>query len=246
MLPRFLIDESAVEDEGAVLVGEQYHHAVRVLRLREGDRIRLFTTAGQEWEGTIAQVGADRVRVALSQELGPELAHPFSLTLAQGLGKGQKMDLVVQKCCELGLAALVPLVTGHSVVRLEGRGAAARRERWRRIARSAAEQSGRRRPVAVEPPATVEQVAAMVSDYDACLLAWEGEAPSLRGVLAELGSPRRLLALVGPEGGWLAGEVEQLTRSGATPVRLGPRLLRTETAGIALCAILMYQFGDLG
>jgi len=244
-LGRFLITESDIQGGRAVLTGESYRHAVRVLRLRQGDRLRVFTEVGQEWEGRVALVGRDRLEVELESEYPAERAPRLQLVLAQALGKGEKMDLVVQKGTELGLAGIIPLLTARTVPRPETE-AAQRLERWRRIARAACAQSGRRRPPAVHAPETVSELAARCRHFEACLVGWEEADLGLKAAVRALGAPRRVLAVVGPEGGWQPDEVYALRAAGAVPVRLGPRILRTETAGIALAAVLMYELGDLG
>ena len=246
-LPRLLVAEADLAETGAELRGEQYHHAVRVLRLRVGDRVQIFTAAGREWEGALAELQPDRALVRLDRELPPEPAPAFALTLAQAVGKGEKMDLVVEKCSELGVAGLIPVQSEHTVVRADEQGRRSRRERWQRVAARSAEQCGRRRPLQVELFREAGELAGLVAGYDCCLLAWEQERQRGMGaVLRGRSRPARALAVVGPEGGWSPAEVDQMVAGGAIAVGLGPRVLRTETAGIAVAAVLMYEWGDLG
>lgn len=241
------MDEETIIGDVARLAGPQYRHAARALRIRVGEQVGLFTALGQEWQGVVESIGPGELRVRVVEVLAPEPPPVFALTIGQAVGKGEKMDLIVQKCSELGLVALTPVVTARTTVQLDPAAREARLARWRRIAVSAAEQSGRRRPLALNPFMTTERLAGEISGYDACLVAWEGGGGQcLRSAIGELHQPATLLALVGPEGGWEPAEVDLLKRAGAIPVGLGRRILRTETAAMALSAILMYELGDLG
>lgn len=241
------MDEETIVDGLARLAGAQYRHAARALRLRVGEQVGLFTALGQEWQGVVESIEPGELRVRIVEVLAPEPPPVFALTLGQAVGKGEKMDLVVQKGSELGVTALTPVITARTAVRLDESAQNARLARWRRIAVAAAEQSGRRRPLVLNPFMTTERLAGEISRYDACLLAWEGGGGQcLREAIGGLRQPATLLALVGPEGGWEPAEVETLERAGAIAVGLGRRILRTETAAMALAAILMYELGDLG
>jgi len=211
------------------------HHAVRVLRLRAGAAIVLFNGAGGEYPATLeidgkeawAQLGAFDPRDA-------ELAG--RIILAQGLPSGDKMDWVVEKAVELGASRVSPIAAQRSVLQLAGARLEKRVAHWSRIAQAASEQCGRNRLMAVDTPATLG--AWLEQPADGLRLLCHPEAgPSLVEALAAAQPGlRQLSLLVGPEGGWSDAELALAARHGVQAVRYGPRVLRTETAGLALMA----------
>lgn len=244
---RFFVERSAIADGVATIEGELYRHLVAVLRLRPGARLILADGEGGEYGGVLDTVAEGRalVRVGGRVAASPTGATPL-LTLLQGIPKGEKMELILQKGTELGAARFVPVLTSRAVPRLSGDKAAARVGRWERIVREAARQC--RRP---DIPA-VGGIVPLAGALAACgeelkLLLWEGESgQGVRELLESVSPPASVALLVGPEGGLSAEEAAQAAAAGFIPVSLGPRILRTETAGLALLAILQYVWGDLG
>jgi 16S rRNA (uracil1498-N3)-methyltransferase len=173
---------------------------------------------------------------------------PLAITLFQGLAKGDKMDLVIQKAVELGAIEVVPFTSRFTVVRLEEKQARTRQTRWERIALEAAKQSGRTRIPIIGPLHTFsglsEAVKARCALGDLVILAYEG---ATKMGIGSLDDPKQGVAvIVGPEGGFAPDEVEALALAGAKVCTLGPRILRTETAGLALLSMIGYKWGDLG
>jgi 16S rRNA (uracil1498-N3)-methyltransferase len=221
-------------------------HVVRVLRLRAGDALTLFNGAGGEYPGTIEAIAGSAVTVSLGAHQSDERESPLEVTLAQGVSRGERMDLVVQKATELGVTRLIPVLTERSVVRLTDDKAQRRTDHWRAIAIAACEQCARNR---------IPQIAAPIS-FTAFLRGQREEKKaqdcvslllSPAGVrrISELGEKlARVSVLIGPEGGLTAQEQEAAIGAGFTPVRLGPRVLRTETAALAALALLQREFGD--
>ncbi len=238
--PRFLVRESLSEGAELSLPQDAAHHASRVLRMREGDAIVLFSGAGGEHTGRISRLSRDGVAVEVGAFDPVERESPLQVTLVQAISAGDRMDLTLQKAVELGVAAIQPILAERSVVRLKGDRSDSRREHWQRVAEAACEQCGRNR---------VPTVAAAVAlaDYRApagalkLLLAPAGTA-SLRTCGACTGQPIVLAA--GPEAGFSPREDAMLVAAGFLPVRLGPRVLRTETAGPAAIAALNALYGD--
>ena len=219
-------------------------HACRVLRLREGDKLVLFDGAGGEYVCCISGVGRDRVTVDVLDWREIERESPLEITLVQALQSGEKMDMTVQKAVELGVTRIVPVASRRSVVRLEGERAERRVGHWRNIVIAACEQCGRNR---------LPEVSALEN-----LGHWLGK-PVPEGVLRLMldpGSERTLndipppLAgggvevLIGAEGGLAPDEMKLAELAGFVPVRLGPRILRTETAGLATLAAIQCVWGD--
>lgn len=210
------------------------HHAVRVLRLRQGEKIVLFDGNGGEYPATLhiegkaayAELGAHDPRTA-------ELAG--AITLVQGLPSGDKMDWIVEKAVELGAHRLVPIAAQRSVVQLAGARQEKRIAHWRRISASASEQCGRNRVMGVDEPALLEHWLAK-PPAGLRVLCHPEAGMTLPHALQAAGNIRELSLLVGPEGGWSEAELAAARASGVQAVRFGPRVLRTETAGLALIA----------
>jgi 16S rRNA (uracil1498-N3)-methyltransferase len=225
-----------------VLTGDDHQYLARVLRAEVGGQLTLFDGAGQEVDAEIVRVGKRDTELALSaRRAGATTAAPVAVTLLVAAPRGERMDLVVQKTTELGVARVVPVVTERSVARPEP----ARRERWEKIAREAARQCGRADVPQIEAPVALAAALASPELPARRLALWEGEhGRSLRGRLAE--APAAPVALlVGPEGGFPAGEVAAAEAAGFIPVSLGPRVLRVETAAIVAVALAVAAGGGL-
>ncbi|MDK2855823.1 MAG: rRNA (uracil1498-N3)-methyltransferase [Bacillota bacterium] len=230
------------------LSAEEAHHVCRVLRLGPGAQVYVFDGLGREYLVEIEIANGRAVSGRILAELPQGREAPLALTLAQGLAKGDKLELVIQKATEIGVQAVIPLHTARSVVKpSEG---TRRTERWQRIAREATKQCGRAFVPRIESITTLRALSERFGEFDAVFIFWEEErARRLKAALAELaerGSVRRLLILVGPEGGFTPDEVGLVVEAGALPVTLGPRILRTETAGLVAASIILYELGDLG
>ncbi|MCG0277561.1 MAG: 16S rRNA (uracil(1498)-N(3))-methyltransferase [Thermanaeromonas sp.] len=229
-----------------MLSGETGHHAARVLRLKVGEEITLADERGGLFRGRVTAVLEGEVEAELLEDL-PSVEPPLTVTLLQGLPKGDKMDLIVEKCTELGVKRIIPLLTERVVVRLDEEAALRKRERWQRVARAAAQQSRRGHIPAVELPRTLEEALGVIPAETLLLILWEGERScGLKGALGRASPGQPVALIVGPEGGLSKKEVELACKAGGIPVHLGPRILRTETAGLTCLAIVMYELGDLG
>lgn len=230
--PRFFCDIPLAPAARIALPDDLAHHALRVLRLRAGETIVLFNGQGGEYPAVLeidgkagyAQLGGFNPREA-------ELAG--RVTLAQGLPSGDKMDWVVEKAVELGAVRVCPIAAQRSVLQLSGARLDKRVAHWRRIAQSASEQCGRNRLMAVDAPLTLADWLAQPAD-GLRLLCHPEAAEDLAGKLRTAPDMPALTLLVGPEGGWSDKELELARQAGVQAVRFGPRVLRTETAGLAL------------
>ncbi len=238
---RFYTD-AALRAGGTVLLPEDAaHHAVHVLRLWEGEEVTLFDGRGGEYAGRIAAIERLRVTVDLLAHCPLERESPLAVTLVQGVSASEKMDFTVQKATELGVAALQPVIAAHSVGRIAGDRAAQKRAHWQRVVIAACEQCGRNRVPEVLDPMPLAEYCRTASPGPALLLA--PDAPlSLRDAAARLEGKVALAA--GPEAGFSAAEEAMLSDAGFVPVRLGPRVLRTETAALAALAALNALSGD--
>lgn len=220
---------------------EVAHHALRVLRLRSGDEVVVFDGQGGEYSGRVTET-APTLRLALAEWREVEREAPLALTLAQALPSGDKMDWVVQKAVELGVLAIQPLEAKRSVVRLVGERAEKRRAHWRQVAVAACEQSGRNRLPAIGPVLDLPHYLAQPAGENETRLLL---APQAGTRLSALPRPvGGLTLLIGPEGGFDADEEAAALSVGFHAVSMGPRVLRTETAGLAAIASILTLWGD--
>ena len=221
-------------------------HAARVLRLRVGDGLVLFDGSGGEYSAGIVAVERDRVSVEVQQWHDSECEAPIRLTLVQALQSGEKMDVTVQKAVELGVVRIVPVASRRSVVKLEGERALKRLDHWRGVAASACEQCGRNRVPDVNALEGLDRWLdrPVVGDVLRLML-----VPGSQRTLGQLAPPPpggQVELLIGAEGGLAPDEIDRAERAGYMGVRLGPRILRTETAGLAALAAIQCLWGDFG
>lgn len=221
-------------------------HLVRVLRLDAGAVIRVFDGEGHEFEAVIDSVRRDEVTVRIGAEVANDLESPLSITLLQGVARGDKMDTILQKATELGVSRIVPLLLARSTVKLGADGIARRHEHWLGVIASACEQCGRSRLPRLEPAAQLEAALETGDDGLKLLLSPDASAASLPALLSAYpqAAQHGVCLLAGPEGGFDANEIAQAMASGYKPARLGPRVLRTETAGIAAITAVQVTAGD--
>jgi 16S rRNA (uracil1498-N3)-methyltransferase len=241
---RFHLAPGAVEGDRVRFDAATAHHLGRVLRAAAGDlvqavdgldllSVQLTAIAPRRAEGLVIS----RARLATES--------PLRLTLAQAVPKGDKMDGIVRMTTELGVSRVIPLTTERSVVRLPAERWAARCARWERVAREAAQQSGRAAVPEIAPPRTLAGWRTDPAADGLVICFWEEEPRGLAGLLP--GGPcAAATVIVGPEGGLTADEVRGLAQAGALVAGLGPRVLRTETAGAVAVALLQSRYGDLG
>ncbi len=222
-------------------------HLVRVLRLREGDDCVLFNGDGRDYAARITVAGKRETLVEVRATRAVDNESPLRITLLQGIARGEKMDLILQKATELGVARIVPAEAERTEVRLDGARMEKRLAHWRSVVASACEQCGRARVPDVVDPAAIATIAAHVDDA-ALKLTLDPAGPH---GLSSLALPAAYVAnagiaiAIGPEGGWSPRDRGQLQAAGFEGLRLGPRILRTEPAGLAAIAALQALHGDL-
>lgn len=246
---RFLVPQSLVAGSTVLIDGGLYRHMARVLRLHPGDEVILCNGKGVDYHATVQGIGSKTVSLVISDippEGGDNLSATPHITLIQALPKGDKCDYIIQKAAELGVQAIMVFPAAHSVARISGDQIASRISRWNKIAVEAARQCERR---TIPPVSFSENLDAALHDTAGSvkLLLWERETDAtLRELLSGMERPARVVILVGPEGGFSPHEVCLAKTHCFIPVSLGPRILRTETASLAMLAILQYQWGDIG
>lgn len=241
---RFFADTAQIDDNTIRLASEDARHAVTVLRLKKGSHIELIMDR-KRWEAEITDVAGHEVFVRLISEL-PTTEPSLSVTLFQGLPKSDKMDWIVQKATELGVTRIVPVLMSRCVARPDPKDFSRKRERWQKIVREAAKQSGRCIIPEITDLVGLQHLFCFPAFPETSIVPWEeadGFGPlAFRKTHPELSS---LGILIGPEGGIDAQEISVLRSSGFIPVTLGKRILRTETAGLAAVAGLMSLYGEM-
>ena len=240
---RFFVAPAQISEGRVLFTREQSHQIIRVLRMRRGDTVAVFDGSGAEHEAELATLGRDE-STALLKGVRPTATEPvFRLVLLQGLPKGEKMDVIIQKATELGVQRIVPILCERSVSRGSGR-----LSRWQTIAREAAEQCGRPVVPRIDEPVLLAAFFAIERGSGLRGIAlWEDEqARGFKEALTLMATADQLHLLVGPEGGLTPDEVRLLGQAGFITASFGRRTLRTETAAVAAVGIVQYELGDLG
>jgi 16S rRNA (uracil1498-N3)-methyltransferase len=241
---RLYLDANIEPGSELELTGDRARYIGRVLRLRKGDRLNLFDGRGREYGADIVRTGKSSVVVQVIDAIGRDVESPLDIHLLQGVSRGERMDVVVQKATELGIHRITPVQTEYTVVRLSGDRAEKRLAHWRGVAASACEQCGRNQLPGIDPITGLRE--------------WLGQnfgderrrivlAPGAGQTIGSLEPPDgQLTVLIGPEGGLSDDELELATSAGFEAIGFGPRVLRTETAAVAVLSALQVAFGDCG
>ena len=247
---RFYVPDIEATDRSISLDGAIARQLKTVLRTDTGEHIRLFNGSGSEWEVEIDHVGKNEVSTKLVFAINPAAEPITKITMLLGLARPERIELAIQKCTELGATRFVPVISERVQGGNTGTPSAKRLERWQRIAIEAAEQSGRATVPTVEAPISIMNTIAETVSAQPLLCMWEEiahESQSLNTALKSLDKNQpELAALIGPPGGFSEQEATLIREAGATLVTLGPRVLRSETAAIAVMSAILYERGDLG
>ncbi len=235
---RFFIEGAHGNGDAVSIGGDDAHKIVRVLRLKSGDTIEVIDSTGSLYDASLS-VDGQTVIATLQNPREPVRGNAIRVDVAQALPKGQKMDFVVEKLSELGVDAILPFESERCAVRDVG---TAKVERWRRIAQSAAQQSGRTNVARIDEPVNYSHVLNRIREYDVALFPWEvAEQRPLRDMLPALvKDAQSILVIVGPEGGFSHDESLRAERASATIISLGTQILRTETAALYVVSVLSY------
>ncbi len=240
VMPRFFIDGDLRVDQSLTLPDEVVRHA-QVLRLREGDALTLFNGRGGEYQAVLTALMKREAHCRVERFDDVSRESPVWLGLAQGISSGDRMEFTLQKGVEMGVSVFQPIAAERSVVKLAGDRADKRIGRWQEIVQSACEQCGRNTVPAVLPILTLEAWLRQQREADARLILSPLGTQRLSDMAA---APRRAWLMAGPEGGFSAREEAAALEAGWTPLKLGPRILRTETAGLAAVAAIQSVWGD--
>lgn len=243
-MPRFFVSK----DQFPIITGSDIHHLKDVLRMKIGDQLELLDGTGKVYHAEISKITRDKIACKILSEKIEDTDSKIKVTIAQALPKGRKMDFMIEKCTELGVHRIIPIITERSVAK------STKLERWQKIAKESAEQCGRAIIPEIAPLTKLEEVLKLRNQFDLGLTPWELEKKiSLKQALKDFlisQSPNiqipitqspNILILIGPEGGFSQKEIESAEQAGFTPITLGKRILRTETAGIAILAMINYE-----
>lgn len=243
---RIILASTIAPETTLTLTGREHHYLATVLRLKSGTELILADAGGREFPGVIVRVDDTELELSVGGELPAHRPDGPVITIYQGMPKGEKLELILQKGTELGVGAIVPFYAARSVPRLRDERVEGRLARWERIAREAARQCNRPDVPTVGLARNLADVLRM-GEHSVKLLLWEEEAAvGLRRRLADTPRPDSVAVIIGPEGGFTGEEVAAAREAGYTPVTMGKRILRTETASLAILAVLQHIWGDLG
>jgi 16S rRNA (uracil1498-N3)-methyltransferase len=242
-MQRYFVNPEQMTEHHVTITGDDVNHIAKVMRSRVGDEIICCNGRGRDVVGAIESIAEGEVHVRILQETLKNRELPVQVTIAQGLPKGDKMELVIQKGTELGAFSFFAFTSQRTVVKLDDKKERKRLERWRKIAKEAAEQSHRSQIPHIEDVRTWKELLASVPGFHYALLAYEKEEEiALARILKEVPEGASILLVIGPEGGFDEREVEEAEAAGLTIVSLGRRILRAETAPLYGLSCISYQF----
>jgi len=243
MIPRIFVSFVNIKDNMATIEGSDMNYLKNVLRLKEGDEISVMDSKSKEYSAKLARIEGKKIIAELIAEKHPKSEPKMKVTIAQSVPKNPKMDLIVQKATELGALQIIPVKAERSIVKLTKEKGDGKVNRWQKIAKEAAEQSGRLIIPFVQPIKEFKELLMLRNDFDQCIILWEMEKEkNIKKFLQENRQMKSLLVVIGPEGGFSHEEVELAKASGFITISIGNRIVRTETAAIAVLSMIEYEF----
>jgi 16S rRNA (uracil1498-N3)-methyltransferase len=247
MITYFYVEPENVGEDNLKIFGEEAMYITTVLRYKKGEVIEVVDGKGGKYKVMIASAEKNLIEGKILSKTLLENEPKVFLTLAQSIGKGMKMDWVIEKGTEIGVSSFIPLVTLRTSVHLGEEREETRLQRWRRVAISSMKQSLRSVLPDIQKITTLDELLLKVKDFDLVLFgSLDEQAKKIKSLARFKKTLKKLLVIVGPEGGFTEEEKQKLIQAGAIPVNLGKRRLRTETAGIVFCSLVLYEWGDLG
>lgn len=230
-MPRIFVPQ----DQLPFITGSDVHYLRDVLRIKPNDEIEILDGSGTVYLATINNVQKDRIKLNIIRSTKSEIESELEITLAQSLPKAKKMDFIIQKCTELGVSEIIPMITERSVSKAE------KAVRWQKIAKEAAEQSGRASIPKLANMIDFHSLIKKAKEFDLALIPWEMEKENRLKDILQKSRFKKIIILIGPEGGFSSQEVEAAKTAGFISISLGKRILRTETAGMAILSMIMYE-----
>ncbi|ANE47298.1 16S rRNA methyltransferase [Paenibacillus swuensis] len=246
----FLKKEQFTHNNTVRITGDDAHHLVKVMRARAGDKVICSDGESREALVELQEIETGQVTASIIEELAMDAEPEVKVWVAQSLPKGDKMEIVIQKCTEIGAHRFIPFESERTVVQYDAKKEAKRLERWNKIAKEAAEQAHRNRVPEVEPMRSWKSLLQLSADFDLTMICYEKEQGlQFRALLQQAvqqDQMKKVLLLIGPEGGFTENEVEQAEAAGARAISLGRRILRTETAAMTALTCILYETGEMG
>lgn len=246
---KFFINRDTISQDQCIIEGDDVKHIYKVLRLQPGANININDGCGSEYLGEIIEINKKEVRVKLLEKVNINNESSIKVHLYQGMPKASKMDLIVQKCTELGVNSITPLITERVVVKGMEASEFKKVDRWSRIALEACKQSKRSIIPEINTPINFDELLEGIKSYDLIVVPYENkENYGIKYLSKKISNANieNVAIVIGPEGGFEEDEIKALEEKGAFIVTLGPRILRTETAGFVALSLIMYELGDLG
>ena len=248
-MPKFFIKSNQINEKTITILGTDVNHIANVLRLKVDDEIQICNEeTGINYNTKIIGLNKEIVKCDIIEELQPNAEPGVYINILQGLPKAEKMELIIQKCTELGVKEITPVEMERCIVKLDNKSASKKQERWQKIAEVAAKQSGRDIIPKINNVTNIKNICNMLEDYDIVLVPYENEKTvTLKEVLKELPKENLKIAIViGPEGGFEEKEILNLEQKNCKIVTLGNRILRTETVAMAMTSVILYELADFG
>lgn len=244
---RLFVPKEQICDEHVLIEGSDAHYLTNVLRLEKGNEILAFDGEGSLYTVEITKTAKGSVEGLVKDVSTSTKDTKIDITLVQGVAKGEKMDYIVQKCTEIGISKIIPILTERTVVKLDEKKKKNRQERWQKIAKEAAKQSRRVMVPEIGEVTTLDRFKDTLTTGERTIILWEDELNlGLKTYLQKQDKLEKLNIIIGPEGGFSEAEVNKLKEKGVMSISLGSRILRTETAGLATATMVLYELGDLG
>lgn len=253
-MQKFFVDTNQIDKENNLIIinGEDVNHIKNVLRYEKGEHIEICEKANNpcKYICEITNFNSNQIVCQIKEKLEDSKESDIRIHIMQGIPKAEKMELIIQKCTELGVYEFIPVNMNRCVVKLNGKDEDKKIARWQKIAEVAAKQCGRDRIPNVTRKIQINDIARQVKDYDMVLVAYENEdthflKSEIKNII-DMKNIKDIAVVIGPEGGIEQSEIDILKQAGARIISLGKRILRTETAPIIISGIIMYELGDIG
>lgn len=241
----FFVDEDQISGEYAYIKGSDVNHIVNVLRMKPSEELLISVKGDWDYLCKIEEIENDRVNLKVLESM-EQRELPVNITLLQGIPKSDKLEMIIQKAVELGVSEIIPVKTKRVVVKIEEKKQASKVARWNAIAESAAKQSKRSIIPKVSEPKSIDNALEIVKDFGVKLIPYENAdgIEKTRKILNGMDKTKNIAVFIGPEGGFEEEEVKKINKSGFEVITLGKRILRTETAGLALLSNIMIRLED--
>lgn len=248
-MPKFFVKNNQIQDDIINIVGTDVNHISNVLRLKIDDKIQVCNEEkGANYKTKIIEINKENIKCKILEKIDSKSEANIYINILQGLPKAEKMELIIQKCTELGVKEITPVEMERCVVKLDEKSKRKKQERWQRIAEVAAKQSGRDKIPAINNVTNIKNICNMLADYDIVLVPYENEKnTTLKEIIPKLSKKDlKIGIIIGPEGGFEEKEIKILEQKGYKIITLGSRILRTETVAIAMTSIILYELSDFG